>query len=145
MKKILILFMVLLAGALRLDAQNDAIVAYSYDADGNRISLNYTIIRVDEDKSVSDEYNADENNITEESCLSVYPNPTNGYLTLSSNFSNDMQNVEVKLYSLQGNIIENRVVTSNFMEFNLSDYPAGIYFLSVVRNDERQLWKIVKN
>lgn len=129
-----------------LHSQNNASVAFNYDADGNRTSLNYIIIRVDENDIFNDtvrdvtSFDHAESSFS----ISVYPNPTSGYLVLSSNYHENTQPVHVILYSIQGNIIEDRFIDSDLMEFNLSDYSAGVYLLSVMYEDKRDLWKIIK-
>ena len=143
MKSISFLFyFVLLCGTCCINAQNNASVVYSYDTDGNRTALNYIIIRVDDENATAESTFCD----TEEHAdmdISLYPNPTNGYLVFSAdNISS--QTFHVKLYSIQGDVVEEREITSGRAEFNLSDRPAGVYFLSVVCNDEKSLWKIIK-
>ena len=137
----------LLYGVCNICAQNSATVAYNYDTNGNRISVNYILARVDNTDMVNDtEFDVLEtSNDGLDYVISVYPNPTSGYLVLSSSGSYDnIGTIHIKLYSMQGNTIEERDLMPGCIEFDLSCYPAGLYFLSVVCNDERDLWKIVK-
>ncbi len=148
MKKISLIFIVLqLVFIFHMQAQNRANVVYNYDADGNRISVNYILTKYDEDDILNDSVSDTIDYVTDDLDLNieVYPNPTSGYLVLSSDLPGNMPKINVRLYSLQGNIIENIELTSNRTEFNISDYPAGVYFLSVIFENERHLWKIVKN
>ena len=141
-----LLCLVLLGVTYYLNSQTNASVAYNYDADGNRTSLNYIITRVTENEIFNDTVRDVMNSEDEEYPfdISVYPNPTSGYLVLSTNYHENTLPVHVVLYSIQGNIMEDRVIDSDFMEFNLSDYSAGVYLLSVMYEDKRDLWKIVK-
>lgn len=133
-----------------LNAQTNATVVFNYDVDGNRTSLNYVIIRVEEDlesvlEGVDKDLSTNNDDIFGEINLNVYPNPTSGYLVLSSNSQDQVQDVKAKLLSLRGDVVEERVISTGDTEFNLSSYPAGIYFLSIEFNGEKQLYKIIKN
>lgn len=127
-----------------LNAQVNSTVVFGYDDDGNRTFVSYIIERIDENDSVQDNRSFNDLENTETQNISVYPNPTNGYLMLSYDSFNDKEAVYVKLYSMQGMVLDERVMTSNCLEFNLLEYPAGIYFLSVSYDDNNYLWKIVK-
>ena len=145
-KGLFVICLTLFCIVYRLNAQNNSMVVYNYDADGNRTSLNYILTRVD-DKSISNDTVGDVTASSPEEpdySVTVYPNPTSGYLVLSSNSHGDMPKTNARLYSLQGNVVEEKVITSDRTEFNLSDYPAGVYFLEIICDNERQLWKIIK-
>ena len=62
------------------------------------------------------------NDLTE---FSIYPNPTNNYLTIKHN-SKEFYGVEI--YNIQGKLI----LTSKDEEIDLSNNPAGIYFLKLI-------------
>ncbi|MBL0013330.1 MAG: CotH kinase family protein [Flavobacterium sp.] len=71
--------------------------------------------------------------------LSVFPNPTNGSLTIQ-NKQYDIN--KIVLYNLQGqSLFENTYQNQNTISVDLSDYPNGFYML-IVNN---QTLKIIKN
>lgn len=147
MKRLLFLIIILLLGACikNLHAQINATVVFNYDVNGNRTSLNYIITRVEENTESADEEDLSTNGDTfGDITISVYPNPTSGILVLSSNSQNQTQDIDVKLMSLQGNIVDERWIADGNTEFNLTNYPPGIYFLSISHDGERQIWKIIK-
>jgi hypothetical protein len=55
----------------------------------------------------------------------IYPNPTNNYLTINHN-SKEFYGVEI--YNIQGKLVQ----TSKDEEIDLSNNPAGIYFLKLI-------------
>ena len=142
-KASLFCILMLFCFAIGLKAQMNTFAVFNYDDDGNRISVNYIMTRVDY-KEISDESSSIDLDIADDMSLSVYPNPTTGYLVLASNSSDSAPSLNVKLLSLNGTIVEERHVISDCTEFDLTQQPAGIYFLSIELNGEKQLWKIIK-
>jgi len=66
-------------------------------------------------------------NEIEQSNVNIYPNPTNGLITLSSN---DAQIEEVVLINLQSQVVFNAEYSKKKVELDLDDYPAGVYFVT---------------
>ena len=63
----------------------------------------------------------------------VYPNPTHGTITIE--FENVNEQLQVILYSLTGQVIENRIF-QNTEKIQLDiNAPAGIYILEVIGED----------
>jgi len=76
--------------------------------------------------------------------VSVYPNPTNGVISVSCN--NLFNASSVSLYSLDGKkIIERNNISGNTYMLDISEQPSGIYFIEV--NDGENIFrnKIIKN
>lgn len=143
--------------AVSIKAQSNSFIVFDYDHNGNRTSMYYIFTRVDENElpkdttafyrnilsdelspnDISDGYNV---NIS----LSIYPNPTTGHLVLASDGDSSNQVIIARLVSAQGKLIEERRLVSNQTEFDLTQEPAGVYFLYIERTGEKQLWKIIK-
>ncbi len=124
--------------ALCLEAQNNPIVVFYYDDNGNRTGLDYTVIRIDDIESIKDA-----NDIFDE-IMSVYPNPTTGYLVLTSTINSNESYLVSRLISVQGKLIVEKRLISEHTEFDLTQLSAGIYFLSVECDEEKHMWKIIK-
>jgi secreted PhoX family phosphatase len=62
----------------------------------------------------------------------VYPNPSNGLVNLD-------KHANVAVYGADGKLIE---VYENVIQFNLSEYPAGLYF---IRNEEGATQRLLLN
>jgi len=76
---------------------------------------------------------------------SVYPNPTNNFLTLKvGDYEN--ANFSYWLYGVSGNLIETKKVLSNETQISLGDQVSGSYFLKITSsNKEIKTFKIIKN
>jgi Secretion system C-terminal sorting domain len=61
----------------------------------------------------------------------IYPNPTTGKFTV---IFTGKDSHEVKIISGMGNIIEKKQSTGEFMEFDLSGFIKGIYFVQSFDN-----------
>jgi secreted PhoX family phosphatase len=62
----------------------------------------------------------------------VYPNPSNGLVNLD-------KHANVAVYGADGKLLE---VYENVIQFNLSEYPAGLYF---IRNEEGATQRLLLN
>ncbi|MBL0309182.1 MAG: T9SS type A sorting domain-containing protein [Bacteroidetes bacterium] len=77
--------------------------------------------------------------------LSVYPNPTTNLLTLKVE-NNETQNLSYRLTDLKGQVLGNRSVEESETNIPVSQFAAGIYFLTVSENQkEIKQFKIIKN
>ncbi|MEP7265469.1 MAG: T9SS type A sorting domain-containing protein [Bacteroidota bacterium] len=74
--------------------------------------------------------------------IEIFPNPTTGILNL--HFSND-ENKELKIYNDLGVllVIENR--TGQNVAVDISNFPNGIYLMSITERDKTYSKKILKN
>jgi len=82
--------------------------------------------------------------VLENSKISVYPNPFNSNITISSEMSID--NATIELTGLSGELIETFKATSTETHLNLSNLPSGLYFLNVKKeNGQNSIIKIIKN
>lgn len=75
--------------------------------------------------SVSVEINNDGINDVNSS-VNVYPNPTNGYLTIDG-----VEMTSVTIYNNLGQVVENIVLNGNSVKLNVANYAAGMYFVDV--------------
>lgn len=74
----------------------------------------------------------DPNSIIEanEFTFNVYPNPTNGNISITN-----VENGNIYIYSVSGQLMENIQATSETMSINLTNYQSGVYAIKVVSND----------
>jgi hypothetical protein len=68
----------------------------------------------------------------------LYPNPTNDILRLQT----QLQIENVKVYSVQGNLMKNIIGKT---KINVSDLSQGIYFLEVNTKEGRSMFRFAKN
>lgn len=132
-------------------AQNNKLVSFTYDNNGNRTSLSVIIMRADENditngstndnlETIEEAYGVASDTISGIN-VSIFPNPTSDYLILTTD---SYEQIHVALLSLNGNTIYERTLTSCQTELNLSDLTKGMYFLTINHNGERHVWKIIK-
>lgn len=100
--------------------------------------LNSNLVKVTFDKDVENaEINLDSIDLEEKRGLniSVFPNPTMSTIKLSG--VNDLfSNSEIVIYDLQGQIISKHTINESKSGLDLSNLPAGTYFLLLYENKE---------
>jgi len=77
--------------------------------------------------------------------ISYYPNPTNGLFFVD--LKRVYQELNYSIYSIIGKELHSQVITSaSFIEINLSNYPSGVYFISIIenRNGGHSMFKVYK-
>jgi len=81
------------------------------------------------------------NEVSQNSRITIYPNPAGKTLTIAGM----MTDSRVEIYSLLGEKIQSVTGLGESCEIDLSDQPAGIYFLKIVdRNGNTAVKKIVR-
>lgn len=76
--------------------------------------------------------------------VKIYPNPTNGEFTI--NFV-DQKNVEAKVNVLNasGKVVNSTVIYTNSTKFDLKGHSNGLYFVEVITESARSVYKISLN
>lgn len=74
--------------------------------------------------------------------ISIYPNPTHGNVSIALN-SKDRTLIQVTDIS-GSNVLSKLMPTSNRMEMNLQQLPAGIYFLQAITEEQTTMEKLIK-
>ena len=75
-----------------------------------------------------------------DSSISVYPNPTNSFVTINCN--NTIKSIE--LYDVQGRILETSIENSTTSKLDISEKQNGIYFVKINTENGSKVEKIVK-
>ncbi|MFN3755569.1 MAG: T9SS type A sorting domain-containing protein [Flavobacterium sp.] len=68
--------------------------------------------------------------------FSVFPNPTNGTINITTN----LQNYDISIFNSTGQLIQKKKSISNSTLFDISDLPPGLYLIQI-SEDENQLYK----
>jgi hypothetical protein len=80
--------------------------------------------------------------------ISVYPNPTSGFIQVSlKNVSSD--ETRLQIFSADGKLLQNENIRFNgsgyqIVGFDLSQYNQGVYFVKVTSGDKNQTLKLIK-
>lgn len=61
--------------------------------------------------------------------INVFPNPANDKITISSSI--DLNNLEILVYSSLGQLIEKKIGKLKTIDFTISEYKNGIYFVRI--------------
>jgi len=73
--------------------------------------------------------------------MKVYPNPTNGFFTLE--FETDgVYNLTIS--DMSGRIISRETVNEQSVQMDISNYPAGVYILTISNGKGQTTMRIVK-
>jgi len=76
----------------------------------------------------------------------IYPNPTNENFSIDY-YSNNIENIEISLYSIEGKIIIKKYFnkeTNNFStSFDLSNIPKGVYFVKFLTKNNCFVSKLI--
>lgn len=73
--------------------------------------------------------------------ISVYPNPTNGLVNLTS-MGKSLKNIEVT--EITGKVIFSTQTVDESLQLNLNSYSNGVYYLKVVSDSNTLVFKVIK-
>ncbi|MBN8702238.1 MAG: T9SS type A sorting domain-containing protein [Bacteroidetes bacterium] len=74
--------------------------------------------------------------------VSIYPNPATDVLTLKTTLTG---NAVITIYNYNGVAVKTVQATEQETKLNISELPAGIYFVEMVGNGNKEVNKIIKN
>jgi len=132
-----------------LSALPDTLRSYSftYDDSGNRILREAEIVQLKSGVTgFSDKEDYQDQVIEKEiagSTVKIYPNPTNGLLTIS--ISGTVNNASrVIVYNTIGQVIADRQIDATEGKIDLSKQSSGIYFMRITIDGKSSEWKVLK-
>ena len=76
--------------------------------------------------------------------IRVFPNPTQDFITI--HFSEYVEDSRYSLYDFTGKLLENKLISSDDTEINMSKYASGQYILKLTNKSRQtiQTFKIIK-
>jgi len=136
-------------------AQNQLTRYYEYDDAGNRILRKVITmpqapsappeesvqVTSDELQATSDVYFVEKLAQVE---MKIYPNPATEKITLSISNMEKLQTGTLQLYSMNGQLLQTRLLSEVEVDISLVGLSKGTYILKVQINDIIEEWKIVK-
>ena len=108
----------------------------------NRVKSKNNILNLNQVQSACYNYTSSAVTAQELSEIRIYPNPTNGLLTLDLG---QISEGTVMLIDLQGRVIRSINVKSSISSIDLSDLPAAMYFLRISSQTETLILPLTKS
>ena len=116
-------------------------VSFSYDQAGNRIQREIIFIG---DKDISDTITTQFNSILDEVTVTIYPNPNGGKFSVEIHNADENLDATLLLHTLSGKLIIKKENLNKLTNVDISKYENGTYLLSIIINDKKETWKVVK-
>ncbi len=132
----------IVAFAIEAKAQNS--VVYAYDNAGNRTERTVVLTKSVQGESNNSEYFKEE---LGKQVVKIYPNPTDGLLSVEIINISDSDKVSGKLYlyDMTGQLLKKEEINSEKkIEFDLSKNVDGVYLLKIQMKEIESTWKIIK-
>lgn len=79
--------------------------------------------------------------------IAMYPNPTAQLLNIVLNNVPAGENITASVIDLSGRVLKSKQIVSsnvNNLNFNINELSAGMYLLQIVVNNEKSVWRFVK-
>jgi len=76
--------------------------------------------------------------------MKIYPNPATEKITLSISNMENLQTGTLQLYSMNGQLLQTRLLSEAEVDISLVGLSKGTYILKVQVNDIIENWKIIK-
>ena len=127
---------------IRLSAQQEKIV-FQYDLSGNRISKNLTVLKVGNFEQLPDCLK--DSLGKQEYDVRIYPNPTNDYLNIEFSKENQIENSQIIIVGINGDIKYMSEVSGTNMILDFNGYANGEYFIKIFNNLKSVSYKVIKN
>ena len=163
----LIILLLLTVSSLRLMGQQGR-VRFAYDAAGNRVRRELVVgskkpkglrtLSTDSTQQTTSDLEpkdeADRRHLSgrdyvtetiDRGQVRIYPNPTEGELTIEFLGYRPEQRAVLVVYDLFGRVVVRREVASMTTMLDLSGQSAGLYVLHLIVGKDRSAWKIRKN
>jgi len=71
--------------------------------------------------------------------ISIFPNPTTNLITI-----NGLQNATIELYNTSGQLLSIKEEVSDNEQFNMSQYPVGVYYFNIKSASINKTYKVHK-
>jgi hypothetical protein len=123
---------------LKIKSKNNLLVGDEVNKKANiYFDYNFPILTNDAETVFQSLNNPDFQN---DASISVYPNPTNGIVTVNCN--NSIKSIQ--LYDVQGRLLQTNLVNENETTIDVSTKSKGVYFLKILSDKGMKVEKIVR-
>ncbi len=118
------------------DGQEEVYIAFKYTStvDGGAATWEVDNVVVTGDETIS----VEENMLS--STLNLYPNPSNGQITIASD---NISDAEYKVYSITGEMVSQGVLKNSHNSVDLSNLQGGVYTIHIQENNTTAVKRVV--
>lgn len=142
--KITALIMAVFCACNICHAQQNHTVSFSYDSDGNRISREILIQRIDKNQGETEMKPSTATDFFKTTTIELFPNPAGDqFMVEIKNMETDVL-VHACLTNASGSVLYEKTIKSPLEAFNISGLASGIYFLRLTADNETHVWKVIK-
>jgi Secretion system C-terminal sorting domain len=138
MKKTIFLFFLLLVACIA-----SAQVSFGYDAAGNRISRTIVLAKSLTKAATTDSI-PPATEMLGELQVKIYPNPTQGRLSVQVTGLPEGTSGTLGIFTLQGQPVLQGEASSSPTDLDIGGQPAGTYILRINAGGTTTTWKIIK-
>ncbi len=140
-KHLLITFALLCCSSVFLYGQK---ASYLYDAAGNRTERIIVLTKSAKLAGETPSQPEPVEDILQKHKIKIYPNPTQGALSVSIQGAHDIPNGNILITNAGGNLIVQKKINSTLIRFDLSRHPSGLYLMKISIDGEFTSWKIIR-
>jgi hypothetical protein len=79
------------------------------------------------------------NELISDAIVKVYTNEDNIYINF---YNTDFLNGTIELYNIEGQKLQRQTITNTTEILNTQQYAKGIYFVAIIKNDVRKVYKV---
>lgn len=114
-------------------------VSYAYDEAGNRVKREIVL----QTRAVEESTNENYSEMVDDRNIRIYPNPTEGQLTVEVTGEGECQ---YDIYDISGHQVLTTRSSSGRVTLNISSRPNGLYILRITTGEggHSTAWKIIK-
>lgn len=140
MKRLIFLF-ALLGNCILLYSQT---VNFGYDDAGNRITRSISLKSTSQGDSIYHQEQPEIKDQIGEQQISIYPNPVQSEITVKIPELEEGEYADISLYGQGGQLLYRNEKAGYNNIINFSEFPAGIYFMTITIREKSIQWKVVK-
>ena len=119
-------------------------VEFTYDASGNRIQREIILPKSCNSPGLHDSITMQYDAIINDVDISIIPNPNGGRFTVLLSETDESTKASLFLYSSSGNLIYQKENVSHKTNVDISNHESGAYFLYLIINGKKEIWKVIK-
>ncbi len=133
-----LLFVTMAVLASSLFSQN---IKFTYDAAGNRTGRDVVYLK---ETKVADTAFFSKKGVVDDVQIVISPNPNGGIFSVSLQNLRQDEPVKIFLHDLSGKLIFKRENCTAYTVVDIATRQNGMYILSVIVNNEKKTWKVIK-